>query len=261
MVIQFQNTFEDFREAAGAVTAERRERMNTTGRAIGFIAVFVGYYLLARWAWSFTGADSWTIWINLLVPSAAIMFVGIFLGAIAVLWPSALPRPTWRVFVSIMVLIALCFQIWYFSRGLPARKRGAAPITWEILLPHSTWLFMMVAIMAISILNRVTQVRRQWETQPALARPKTAEITASGISLSDAFVKSESIWHGFEKWQETKSLFLIFTGAGNYLMIPKRAFGNPEELTAMRSLLGLIRTAGSAFQVVPVMAAQNAAVN
>ncbi len=168
MIIHYQNSYEDFREAAGVITAERRQRINRTWQSIGFIAAFVVYYLLARWLWSFTGADAVTIWIHLLVPSAAIMLVGIFLGAIAVLWPSALPRPTWRVFISILVLIALCFQIWYFRSGLQLHRRGGQPITWAILLPHSTWLFMMVAIMAISIVNRVTQLRRQWETQPAL---------------------------------------------------------------------------------------------
>jgi hypothetical protein len=255
MIIQFQNTYEDYREAAASITADRRQRMNTPARAIGFIAAFVAYYLLARWLWSFTSADSLVIWIHLLVPSAAIMLVGIFLGAIAVLWPSALPRPTWRMVLSIVVLIGLCFQIWYFSRGLPPRKRGAPPITWETFLPHSTWLFMMVSIMAISILNRVTQLRRQWETQPALARPKTAEVTAHGITITDAFVKSESVWPGFEKCEETKHLFLLFTGTGPYFMIPKRAFGSTEELDAMRTLLNLIKSPRSAFQVVPVAAA------
>ncbi len=39
-------------------------------------------------------------------------------------------------------------------------------------------------------------------------------------------------------------MFLIYTGAGSYLMIPKRGFESKEELEAMRSLLKLMHTAG-----------------
>jgi hypothetical protein len=180
------------------------------------------------------------------------MVVGAFLGVVAIAKPTIWPRPTWRSLLSVVVLIALSAQIWIFTKFKPFSSKGPHLLNWQMLLPHSTWLFMLASIMFIAVLNRFTKMRHHWNTHPALARAATAEITAHGITLTDAFVKSEYQWQGFQKFQETKHLFLLYTGTGSHLMIPKRAFESPEELQAMRALLKLIQAPTSGFQVVPL---------
>jgi hypothetical protein len=71
-------------------------------------------------------------------------------------------------------------------------------------------------------------------------RPKSADISAEGLVITDEFARLEYQWRAFQRGEETASLFLLFIGPAQFLMIPKRAFRNADELNGMRALLELI---------------------
>lgn len=253
MLIEFQNTFEDYSEGTVVIATRRRERIHTLGIRIGFIAAFVAYYIVARWLWGLTGTEQLVIWIHVLMPGAAVILVGAILGLIAIARPGLFPRPNLRTIISASIIVFLMIQIWVLSYFFHLfSSKAVRNLHWQILLPHSTWLFMMVAIIIFSFLNRGKILRRDWDHNVALHRPQIADISANGITFTDAFRKSEYQWQGFSSCEETKNLFLISIGTGAFFMIPKRAFETTEQLEAMRSLVKRIQTPGSAFQVLPV---------
>ena len=80
-------------------------------------------------------------------------------------------------------------------------------------------------------------VKRMWEGQPQLQRPKRIEIAEPGVVVSDAVSRTEELWAAFTHARETRNLFLLYFSEYSFQMIPKRAFATTADADGFRELV------------------------
>ena len=99
-------------------------------------------------------------------------------------------------------------------------------------------------------------VRRLWDGQPHLQRPKRVEIDVTGFVISDAVSRLEHRWPSFSHARETKNLFLLYVSNYAFHMVPTRAFATDEEADGCRELVRkmVAERPGPAFPVLPATA-------
>jgi hypothetical protein len=89
-----------------------------------------------------------------------------------------------------------------------------------------TWLFMTYIIH-----------RRIYYRNPSLFETRTVTFSDEGLKSEKSTGTAEIKWSGFEKFKETKRLFLTYQTKDVVGAVPKRAFGNPEAVAPFRTLL------------------------
>ena len=79
--------------------------------------------------------------------------------------------------------------------------------------------------------------QRIYYRNPIIFEERTVNITEEGIRSERASGSVELKWSSFEKFKETKHLFLTYQGNDVVGIVPKRAFPNPETAAQFRNLL------------------------
>ena len=105
-------------------------------------------------------------------------------------------------------------------------------------------------VMIYPLLRRPEAADDGW-AEYAAAGPQTWEVTEQSVMFETAFGVSRYGWHAFTRVAETPNLFLLYHG-GTPMLVPKRAFPDPDQLAAFRLLLQatLVRPAARGFPVV-----------
>ena len=259
MLIQFQNTVDDYRETQAAIAAARRP-VNSPIQIVILIAVFGTYYAITRFLWQKAGdPDGQMAWINIWIAIVAFGFTWLAMSLPHSFRARRFPWLTGRQAIALSTFItliaALVFQQWFNHKFNPHAAKTDL-LTWQTILPHSIWLTILIYVSTIAAHNHRTSLPRHWEARPDLHRHQTADVSADSIHLSDTLTRREYQWPAFVKYEETKTLFLLFTSDSQALMVPKTAFESQEQLHAMRNLIKLIpanRTPG--FEVTPLATA------
>ena len=78
--------------------------------------------------------------------------------------------------------------------------------------------------------------RRDFNRHPNLSRLYKLKADTQGWDFRSEVGQSNTMWPGYTGFRETRNLFLIFSGARMFIMVPKRAFA-PAESEQFRSLL------------------------
>jgi NADH:ubiquinone oxidoreductase subunit 6 (subunit J) len=256
LLIQYQNTLEDYREMSDAITAARRP-VNSPFQIVVLVVVFGFYYAVTRFLWQKAGdEDGQMAWMNMWIAIVAFGFMWLAMSLPASFRARRFPWLTRRQAIAlstfILLIAALVFQHWMSAKVNP-RSAHATKLTWQTILPHSIWLLILVYVGAVAGYNHSTAMQRRWDNRPDLHRHQSVDISAEGLTLSDTVTRHEHQWPSFIKGEETRNLFLLFPWESAALMVPKRAFNSDEELEAMRNLMKLIPTTqNTGFQVVPL---------
>jgi hypothetical protein len=79
--------------------------------------------------------------------------------------------------------------------------------------------------------------RRVYYRNPRLFGMKTVTFDDDGLKSDSELRRVEIKWSSFEKFVETKNLFLTFQTRDAVGIIPKRAFPNPEAIAQFRDFL------------------------
>jgi hypothetical protein len=79
--------------------------------------------------------------------------------------------------------------------------------------------------------------RRIYSRNPRLFGKRTVTFDDEGLKSDSDLAHVEIKWSGFEKFKETKNLFLIYQTKDVAGITPKRAFPNPEAVEQFRNLL------------------------
>jgi len=66
---------------------------------------------------------------------------------------------------------------------------------------------------------------------------RTITITDDGLISGSPMGHAETMWNMYEKFRETKSLFLLYQSADLIGILPKRVFATPADIQQFRSLL------------------------
>ena len=133
------------------------------------------------------------------------------------------------------------------SAGAPPRSPlvGAAMTA----LP---WFFIFFGFMTF-VRRAGVGVKRMWDGQPQLQRPKRIEIAEPGVVVIDGVSRSEQLWEAFTHARETPNLFLLYFSEYSFQMIPKRCFATTADADAFRELVRrtVVERPPPAFPVMP----------
>ena len=261
MLIQYQNTLDDYRELTNAITAARRP-VNSPWQIVVLVLVFGLYYAVTRFLWQKAGdADGQMAWVNMWIAIVAFGFTWLAISLPASYRARRFPWLTARQAISlstfILLIAALVFQHWFNRKFNPTSH--AQTLTWQTLLPHSIWLMLLLYVSSMAAYNHSKSLPRHWLSRPDLHRHQTVDISAAGVIFSDTVCRHDYQWPAFVKGEETRNLFLLFTSESIGLIVPKRAFASEVELDAMRNLMKLIpRDQSRGFPIAPLQTAQAA---
>jgi len=252
MLIQYQNTFEEYAEATQALAAWKKKKH----RASAWIttAIMVIFFLAATWLYQTVGhVNQFTVLFQLLAPVAFSFAVVAAVLCVASLMAGRLPRVAFRTALRLCFFLLPLVPVLLMYKFLHIVNPNAPRIFWRwtMLLPHTTWLFFVAWLTVVTIKSQRNKRKRLWDEQPTFHRAKTLDISAGGVVITDAVSRTETHWDGFVGWQETKTLFVLFPSQHWVIFFPKRAFASDEELEAMRALARFIpATAAAAFPVI-----------
>jgi len=83
---------------------------------------------------------------------------------------------------------------------------------------------------------RQSCIERDFRRHPGFAKEGLMIVNDESLRIEEEFERRETKWPAFTKFQETDNLFMLFEGARNVRMFPKRAFSQ-QELDEFRGLL------------------------
>jgi len=141
------------------------------------------------------------------------------------------------VFFPIIVFVAAAIYVIFLLRspGSPpttARSDGTTAL--------SAW-FCFGPILAIIVLYCVwafwakSIARRSMKADPTFADLKQVDLTERQITQRMPSSATSWEWSHFTRFQETATLFLLFTGPQSTLILPKRAFPTPTAIDEFRA--------------------------
>ena len=81
------------------------------------------------------------------------------------------------------------------------------------------------------------KTKRVFRQQKSLQREFTISWDANGVRTKSENGEFSSSWSDFLRWKESEALFLIYLSDIQFLMIPKRAFGDKVEIEGFRGHL------------------------
>jgi hypothetical protein len=127
--------------------------------------------------------------------------------------------PPWRAYILVIAgTLLLLGGLWSattagFSDALPLLLPGA----FAFLVPVLLRVF------------RQSCIERDFRLHPGFAKEGLMIVDDESLRIEEEFERRETKWPAFTKFQETDNLFMLFEGARNVRMFPKRAFSQQEQ--------------------------------
>jgi hypothetical protein len=171
--------------------------------------------------------------------------------------PDASPHP-WASFTrrravawsfAAVAIVAAILLVILDGTAPPDQRVGDSSL--GLVLKIAPWFLAVSAVLAVA--RSGLGVRRLWEGQQHLQRPKRLEVSEEGIVLSDAVSRSELRWPAFSHAVETPNLLLLYLSNFSFQMVPKRAFASAAEADDFREIVRrmIVERPGPAFPVLP----------
>jgi hypothetical protein len=104
-----------------------------------------------------------------------------------------------------------------------------------------TWIVVIAVFASLTIVQLFLPNiihRRIYHRNPRLFEMRTVTFSDEGLKAERATTgTTEAKWSSFEKFKETKNLFLTYQTKDVIGIVPRRAFSNPEDIAQFRNLL------------------------
>jgi hypothetical protein len=116
----------------------------------------------------------------------------------------------------------------------------AAGIFFYFFADHSIGLILIggfVFFMSLNTTVTALSFRRVYRRNSRLFGLRTTTIRDAGFVSDSPMGHTETTWNMYEKFRETKNLFLLYQSADLIGILPKRVFATPPDLQEFRSLL------------------------
>ena len=113
-------------------------------------------------------------------------------------------------------------------------------ITLYFYVAHDVGLYLVgLSTLFLLVLFAVTSLvfRRTYRRNSRMFGPRTVVISETGIVSDHQLGHSETAWNHYEKFRETRHLFLLYQSADLIGILPKRVFANPADFEQFRALL------------------------
>jgi hypothetical protein len=130
------------------------------------------------------------------------------------------------VFVVMVITVHLSFSsLWQTTRRV------------AFLAEIGPWGVNCFLLLVLLMLWQPWLVRRQWAADPAWQRPKVVELDADGFHVADSVRRVHFAWQHFVEAYETDNLLVLLAENGLGYSVPKRAFGDADEIDRARALI------------------------
>jgi hypothetical protein len=100
-------------------------------------------------------------------------------------------------------------------------RGGSGPVVAISLLLGTWWLL-------CPLLRWPARVRKDFHEHPNLSREYVAQIDSDGIRTRSDIGESQRTWLAYMKYRETDKVFMLYSGARIFEIIPKRAFSTSQ---------------------------------
>jgi hypothetical protein len=127
-------------------------------------------------------------------------------------------------------IFGLCFSAAVFLFGVFLYIFVAHDFGFYLMGLSSFLVLMLFAVTSLSF-------RRFYRRNSRMFGPRTTTITDAGFVSDSPMGHAETTWNMYEKFRETKSLFLLYQSADLIGILPKRVFATPADLEQFKSLL------------------------
>jgi hypothetical protein len=136
------------------------------------------------------------------------------------------------------------------ASGIFFLANGPVGLSW---LPAALLVALGLWSLVVPVWTSYGEVDRAWEDVHPRVEDLEIEATEHGLAFMSPTMDCRYQWQAFTRFLETRSLFLIFSGGQEAeAMIPKRSFGDAEEIAEFRQLLEIhLPGPAQGFPVVP----------
>ncbi len=107
----------------------------------------------------------------------------------------------------------------------------------EVVRSTSIPLLLLFAFWAFLAWVPYRGARRQLQTNISLTQPITSAFSSEGIHRAGSQFSSDLSYKALWEVRETKSLFLLYPGAGSAILLPKRFFNDTAQENDWRVLI------------------------
>jgi hypothetical protein len=138
--------------------------------------------------------------------------------------------PVWSVIIIVMLAQGICIG--------SALLRGEVGFELGILLPLAIFVFLAIYLTFALVVSPL-RVANRVEKDERLNSPVHYEVSEAQIVFRNQFAETKLDWGSFQKVVESQDHFLLLytVNKNAFQIIPKRAFGSPEDEQAFRDLL------------------------
>lgn len=91
-------------------------------------------------------------------------------------------------------------------------------------------------VLSVTLFHRL-RVARLWKKEPNISKPLFVDISEDDLHIISAHEEGIIKWEAFNRFMETKKIFMIFRQRSMFNVIPKRVFGDLNEVEKFRKLL------------------------
>ena len=98
------------------------------------------------------------------------------------------------------------------------------------------WFLGALVTLLVALTETGFLYRRQFRKLKALQLPVTMQVDHDSVLLSSDRGKGRTKWSSYEKWQESRRVFLLYIQPRLFHIVPKHGLG-PEKTEAFRQLL------------------------
>jgi len=267
MLLNYQLTFNDFRDALGHHTArqirQRRAKRLKVLRIIfiadiALLVMIVSYSSLGvAMSGRYTVSQLLQYYLSpyALAGVRSLPWIGVFSTVVGAGFAQRKPRTTfWIMLWILLILLGLGgLSGWIaLSSPLPKGSLSAMELSHIRTTDLFAWLYMTIlwALLTWAVVRRPGQL---WKIQSNLHRPKTLQIDADGVVVFDDVSRHIYQWPAIAKLVDSPTAILIYPNEAAYHILPKRAFANQgdvDEFWRLAKEKG--ESPAQGFRVVPV---------
>ncbi len=227
MLIQYQNTFEEYVEASEALAARKRKKRRAN--AWVYTLVMVVFFFAAMWLYQTVGhVNQFVVTFQLFAPIAFSFAIVAIVLCVASVMSGRLPRgasPAVRLGVFLLMLT----PVFILYRSFPTINPRSPRFIWHwtLLLPHTTWLFFVAWITILTVKGQRNKTKILWDEQPSLHRAKPLRFPPKGLSSLIPFPGGRFIGMDLSAGRKRRGYLSCFTLSTGFYFFP-RALSHPR---------------------------------
>lgn len=142
----------------------------------------------------------------------------------------------WIFFIGLAVIL---FNYLNENQPVTSRRNKANRVVSPLDMAAfvAPWIISFVFIGYFVLNNIRGRAKKAWDSNEKLHCPQKLEVTVDGISFESQYGAIVQKWPAFQRFLESKNLFVLYSSPISMSIVPKRAFPNPADLEWFRALL------------------------